>query len=113
MEILSDPMPDLLAMPRFVDGAIDMRELLRCLAEQFMNSMMAEMHDMAIMKGASGCHDWAELEKNVRMMVESSLELAVRVEPGQGNDRFRIPDTGGKEPVTPTFATLPEDGGLE
>ena len=43
MEILSDPMPDLLAMPRFVDGAIDMRELLRCLAEQFMNSMMAEM----------------------------------------------------------------------
>ena len=27
MEILSDPTPDMLAMPRFDDGAIDMREL--------------------------------------------------------------------------------------
>lgn len=29
MEILSDPVPDMLAMPRFDDGAIDMQELLR------------------------------------------------------------------------------------
>lgn len=29
MEILSDPTPDMLAMPRFDDGAIDMQELLR------------------------------------------------------------------------------------
>ena len=28
MEILSDPTPDMLAMPRFDDGAIDMQELL-------------------------------------------------------------------------------------
>lgn len=82
MEILSDPTPDMLAVPRFVDGAIDMQELLRCLAERVVNSVMAEMHDTAFMKGASGCHDWAELEKNARKMVESSLELAVRVEPG-------------------------------
>lgn len=34
MEILSDPTPDMLAMPRFDDGAIDMQELLRRLAEQ-------------------------------------------------------------------------------
>lgn len=27
MEILSDPTPDMLAMPRFDDGAIDMQEL--------------------------------------------------------------------------------------
>ena len=32
MEILSDPTPDMLAMPRFDDGAIDMQELLRSLA---------------------------------------------------------------------------------
>lgn len=34
MEILSDPTPDMLAMPRFDDGAIDMQELLRRFAEQ-------------------------------------------------------------------------------
>ena len=34
MEILSDPTPDMLAMPRFDDGAIDMQELFRRLAEQ-------------------------------------------------------------------------------
>lgn len=39
-----------------------------------------EMHDAALRRGASGCHDWAELEKTARKMVESSLELADRVE---------------------------------
>ena len=29
MEILSDPTPDMLAMPRFDDGAIDMQELIK------------------------------------------------------------------------------------
>ena len=33
MEILSDPTPDMLAMPRFDDGAIDMQELLRRLVD--------------------------------------------------------------------------------
>ena len=40
MEILSDPTPDMLAMPRFDDGAIDMHELLRRLAEQIVNAVM-------------------------------------------------------------------------
>ena len=31
---MSDPAPDILAMPRFSDGAIDMRELLPRLAKQ-------------------------------------------------------------------------------
>lgn len=39
-----------------------------------------EMHDAALRKGASGCHDWAELEKAARKMAESSLELADRME---------------------------------
>lgn len=46
MEILSDPTPDTLAMPRFDDGAIDMRELLRRLAEQVMNAVMAVVAEM-------------------------------------------------------------------
>lgn len=40
MEILSDPTPDMLAMPRFDDGAIYMQELLRRLAEQVVNAVM-------------------------------------------------------------------------
>ena len=40
MEILSDPTPDMLAMPRFDDGAIDMQGLLRRLAEQVVNAVM-------------------------------------------------------------------------
>lgn len=40
MEILSDPTPDMLAMPRFDDGAIDMQELLRRLAEQVVTAVM-------------------------------------------------------------------------
>lgn len=46
----------------------------------FSERKMAEMHNAALRKGASGRHDWAELEKTARKMVESSLELADRVE---------------------------------
>ena len=41
---------------------------------------MAKMHDATLRKDASGCHDRAELEKTVRKMVESNLELADGVE---------------------------------
>lgn len=41
---------------------------------------MAEMHDTAFRMGAVGEHDWAELEKAARKMIESSLELADSVE---------------------------------
>lgn len=41
---------------------------------------MAEMHDAELRKGASGRHDWAELEKTARKMAESSLELVDRVD---------------------------------
>ena len=37
------------------------------------------MHDTALRRGTSGCHDWAELEKTARKIVESSLKLADRV----------------------------------
>lgn len=46
----------------------------------FSERKMAELHDAALRKGASGCHDWDELEKTDRKMVESSLEPADRVE---------------------------------
>lgn len=48
----------------------------RCFSER----KMAEMHDAAFRMGAAGEHDWAELEKTARKMIESSLELADSVE---------------------------------
>ena len=42
----------------------------------FSERKMAEMHDAAFRMGAAGEHDWAELEKAARKMIESSLELA-------------------------------------
>lgn len=41
---------------------------------------MTEMRDAELRRGASGCHDWAELGDTARKMVESSLELADGVE---------------------------------
>lgn len=46
----------------------------------FSERKMAEMHDAAFRMGAAGEHDWAELEKAARKMLESSLELADSVE---------------------------------
>lgn len=40
MEIPPDPTPDMLSLPRFDDDAIDMRELLRRLAEQVVDVAM-------------------------------------------------------------------------
>lgn len=37
------------------------------------------MHETALRRGASSCHDWAELEKTARKIVESSLKLADRM----------------------------------
>lgn len=53
MGILSDPMPDMLAMPRFDDGAIDMQELLRRLAEQVVNAVMDAEADQLCGGGAN------------------------------------------------------------
>lgn len=55
MEILSDPTPDMLAMPRFDDGAIDMQELLRRLAEQVVTAVMdAEADQLATARRTAG-----------------------------------------------------------
>lgn len=46
----------------------------------FSERKMAEMHDAALRRGTSGCHNWAEPEKTTRKMVKSGLELADRME---------------------------------
>lgn len=53
MEILSDPMPDMLAEPRFDDGAIDMQVLLGCLAEQVVNAVMDVEADQRCIGGTN------------------------------------------------------------
>ena len=62
MEILSDPTPDMLAMPWLDDGAIDMQELLRRLAEQVVNAVMDAEADQLRGGGANsrnGCRERA------------------------------------------------------
>ena len=62
MEILSDPTPDMPAMPRLDDGAIDMQELLRRLAEQVVNAVMDAEADQLRGGGANsrnGCRERA------------------------------------------------------
>lgn len=60
MEILSDPTPDMLAMPRFDDGAIDMQELLRRLAEQAVNAVMDAEADQLCGGGANSRNGYRE-----------------------------------------------------
>lgn len=60
MEILSDPTPDMLAMPRFDDGAIDMQELLRRLAEQVVNAVMDAEADQPCGGGANSRNGYRE-----------------------------------------------------
>ncbi len=60
METLSDPTPDMLAMPRFDDGAIDMQELLRRLAEQVVNAVMDAEADQLCGGGANSRNGYRE-----------------------------------------------------
>ena len=60
MEILSDPTPDMPAMPRFDDGAIDMQELLRRLAEQVVNAVMDAEADQLCAGGANSRNGYRE-----------------------------------------------------
>lgn len=60
MEILSDPTPDMLVMSRFDDGAIDMQELLRRLAEQVVNAVMDAEADQLCGGGANSRNGYLE-----------------------------------------------------
>ena len=73
MEILSDPTPDMLAMPRFDDGAIDMQELLRRLAEQVVNAVMDAEADPALRLPASQASSaWASM---ISLTSDSAIAL--------------------------------------
>lgn len=82
MGILSDPTPDMLAMPRFDDGAIDMQELLRRLAEQVVNAELLDdwMHRAACCKIAKV----VAVEKKVRRRRD---DIIAAVELGISNGR--------------------------
>lgn len=60
MEILLDRTLDMLVMPRFDDGAIDMQELLRMLAEQIVNAMMDAEADRLCDGGANSRNGYRE-----------------------------------------------------
>ncbi len=60
MDILSDPTPDMLAMPWSDDGAIDMQELLRRLAEQIVNAVTDAESDQLCGGGANSRNGYRE-----------------------------------------------------
>ncbi len=60
MEILSDPTPGMLATPRFDDGAIEMRGLLRRFVEQFVNAVMDAEADQLCGGGANSHNGYRE-----------------------------------------------------
>lgn len=60
IEILSDPTPDMLAMPRFDDDVIDMQTLIRRLAEQVANATMDAEADRQCSGGAKGRNGYRE-----------------------------------------------------
>ena len=74
MEILSDPTPDMLAMPRFDDGAIDMQELLRRLAEQVVNAVMDAEADLLCGGGSNSRNGYRE-----RPLASCVVTLAMRI----------------------------------
>lgn len=52
-------------------------------------------------------HDWAELEKTAKKMVESGQEFADGVESAEDIDRFQTLDTGARRAFALTFSTHP------
>ena len=60
MAILADPTPDLPAMPRFDDGAIDMRELIRRLAEQGVDAVVEDEAGQICGGGANSRNGYRE-----------------------------------------------------
>ena len=60
MGTLSDPMPDMLAMPCFDDGAVDMQEPLRRLAPQIVNAVMDSEADRLCGGGAISRNGYRE-----------------------------------------------------
>ena len=75
MEILSDPTPDMLAMPRFDDGAIDMQELLRRLAEQVVNAVVDAEADQLCGGGANSRNGYRA--RSERCLQGDATELAL------------------------------------
>ena len=60
MWVIADPAPDTLAMPRFDDGAIDVQELIRRLAEQVVNAVMDAEADRLCGGGANSRNGYRE-----------------------------------------------------
>lgn len=60
MKIFSDPTPDMFVMPRFDDGTIDMRELLRRLTEQVVNAVIDAEADQLCGGGANSRNGYRE-----------------------------------------------------
>ena len=74
MGFLADSTPDMLAMPRFDDGAIDVQELIRRLPEQVVNAIMDAEADQLCGGGANSRNGYRERVLSTRV---GSLTLRI------------------------------------
>ncbi len=66
MGILAGPTPDMLCMPRFDDGPIDMQEPLRRLVEQVINAVMDAEADRLLALRCTAGTDTARGARHLR-----------------------------------------------
>ena len=71
-ETLPDLTPDMLAMPRFEDGVIDIQELLRRLAEQVVNAVLDAEADRLCSGGVNSRNGYCE--RSLATCVSTLLE---------------------------------------
>lgn len=76
IEILSDPTPDMLAMPRFDDDVIDMQALIRRLAEQVANATMDAEADRPCSGGSKSQRLPEEQPRHLRRHADAALPQA-------------------------------------
>ena len=74
MDSLAESMPEQAMMPRFEDGSINLRELIRCLAEDVVNSIMDAEADQLCAGGANSRNGYRE-----RRLVTCVGDIALRI----------------------------------
>ena len=74
MESLAESMPEQATMPRFEDGSINLRELMRALAEDVVNAIMDAEADQLCAGGADSRNGYRE-----RNLVTCVGDIALRI----------------------------------
>lgn len=67
MEGLAESVREQPAMPRFEDGSVNLRELMRCIAEDVVNAIMGAEADQLCAGGDNGRNGYRERNLVIRV----------------------------------------------